>query len=105
LPRGFQKWLKPGVWTGAPPENDASWQNFAQQIEGAPGGGTTVFSLPQFDNDVYVYQAVFGYDKKLTPWPSALRITMTVHDPRNRIQQGREVQFILNLPKRVRAGR
>jgi len=103
LPQDFQRFLDDNVWD-VPPDNDGSWENFAAQIEGSPSGGTTAFTAA-YNNDVYVYQAVFGYDQQLTPWPSALRITMTAHDPENRLEGGREVQFILNLPKRVRAGR
>lgn len=36
-----------------------------------------------------------------TPWPSALRITATFHDPNNSIEGGRTVQFTLPLPRRV----
>ena len=35
-----------------------------------------------------------------TPLPSALRITMRLHDPLGRIEGGREFQFIVNLPQR-----
>jgi hypothetical protein len=32
-----------------------------------------------------------------TPWPSALRITMTLHDAAGRLDAGREVQFVVHL--------
>ncbi|MHC4383478.1 MAG: hypothetical protein ACYS0J_11665 [Planctomycetota bacterium] len=35
-----------------------------------------------------------------TPWPSALRITLTLHDQRQRFSEGREVQFVVDLPRR-----
>lgn len=35
-----------------------------------------------------------------TPWPSAVRITMTLHDRLGRIEDGREIQFVIELPKR-----
>jgi hypothetical protein len=35
-----------------------------------------------------------------TPWPSALRITMTLHDSSGRLEGGREFQFIIRLPSR-----
>jgi len=82
-----------------------------------------------FGSDVYEYSVVFGLNQTrplndntssgnyaqpwnnadlnqagnmaFTPWPSALRITMRVHDPRATLQQGRQVQFIVNLPKRA----
>jgi len=65
---------------------------------------------------VYVYEAFFGYNqseprdatgalwplvspKSYTPWPTALRITMTLHDPEGRLENGREVQFVIDLPR------
>ncbi|MEY3021618.1 MAG: hypothetical protein RIS86_816 [Planctomycetota bacterium] len=61
-----------------------------------------------------VYQAVFGFNQEdtgvidpgasprgpYTPLPSALRITLRLHDPLGRIEGGREYQFIVDLPKR-----
>ncbi|MGI9013008.1 MAG: PulJ/GspJ family protein [Phycisphaerales bacterium] len=35
-----------------------------------------------------------------TPWPTAIRITLRVHDAGGRLPQGRVVQFIVNLPQR-----
>ena len=63
---------------------------------------------------VYAYEAVFGYnhdrpltddgvpdvDLDYTPWPSAIRITMVLHDPDTRLINGREVQLVLDLPRR-----
>jgi hypothetical protein len=40
--------------------------------------------------------APLGY----TPWPSAIRITMVLHDPQGKLESGREFQFIIDLPKR-----
>jgi prepilin-type N-terminal cleavage/methylation domain-containing protein len=40
-------------------------------------------------------------DNAYTPWPSAVRITLTLHDANTRLTHGREVQFVLRLPKRV----
>ncbi|HWB20711.1 MAG TPA: prepilin-type N-terminal cleavage/methylation domain-containing protein [Phycisphaerales bacterium] len=37
-----------------------------------------------------------------TPWPSAIRVTMTLHDPENRIESGRDFQFVIDLPRRSR---
>lgn len=61
-----------------------------------------------------VYQAVFGLNQDdasnvnpfsgqrgpYTPFPSAIRITVRLHDPLNRIEGGRDFQFIVDLPKR-----
>jgi type II secretory pathway pseudopilin PulG len=61
-----------------------------------------------------VYQAVFGFNQDnaaeinplarnrgpYTPLPTAIRITLRLHDPLGRIQGGRDFQFIVDLPKR-----
>ena len=68
-----------------------------------------------------VYEAFFGYNRDTpldpttgepwdmaatgvgyTPWPSSIRITMVLHDPATKLEVGREVQFVINLPNRVR---
>jgi hypothetical protein len=36
-----------------------------------------------------------------TPWPSAIRVTMTLHDPDGRLEGGRDFQFVIDLPKRA----
>ena len=41
------------------------------------------------------------YRSDYTPWPSALRITATFHDPVEAIEGGRTVQFTIPLPDRV----
>jgi len=69
-------------------------------------------------NSIRIYTAVFGFNKDknhfhtladpitnqvrtdYTPWPTALRITMQLHDPEKRIEQGRTVQMIIELPRR-----
>jgi len=68
---------------------------------------------------IKIYTAVFGFNKDkpyfktlgappqqppqvrpdYTPWPTALRITMQLHDPEKRIEQGRTVQMIIELPR------
>jgi hypothetical protein len=70
---------------------------------------------------VVVYEAIFGYnqdrplqtdpsdpnfgnpdlDMGYTPWPSAVRITLTLHDPEGRLENGREIQFVVNLPRKA----
>jgi hypothetical protein len=68
---------------------------------------------------VIVYEAIFGYNRDrpldpftgqpwsanpnsetvaYTPWPSALRITMVLHDAEGKLEAGRQVQFVINLP-------
>ena len=66
-----------------------------------------------------VYEAIFGYNQDTpldpttgspwmpatgvayTPWPSAIRITMTLHDTDTRLEIGRQIQFVIDLPRRV----
>ncbi len=73
--------------------------------------------------DVRIYSAVFGFnnDRPLftsrssgevlppvseddrrrlgfTPWPDAIRVTLTVHDADTRLTAGRRVQFVIDLP-------
>ena len=49
------------------------------------------------DND---FQEVGVTDVGYTPWPNAVRITMTIHDPDVRLANGRTFQFIVELPER-----
>ena len=37
-------------------------------------------------------------DPSFAPWPTALRITMTLHDPEGRLAQGQVYQFVVQLP-------
>ncbi len=41
------------------------------------------------------------YRTDYTPWPSALRISMVLHDPDATVEGGRQVQFTVPLPERV----
>ena len=36
-----------------------------------------------------------------TPWPSAIRVTLTLHDSKTTLEGGRELQFIIDLPRRA----
>ncbi len=45
--------------------------------------------------------AGINIDAGYTPWPTAIRVTMTLHDPRATLEGGREFQFIIKLPDRV----
>lgn len=70
-----------------------------------------------------LYEAYFGYNRDapflpagasipdplygtpdanagFTPWPTAIRITMTLHDTDGKLQAGRRVQFVIDLPRR-----
>ncbi|MBX3355093.1 MAG: hypothetical protein KF724_05280 [Phycisphaeraceae bacterium] len=66
---------------------------------------------------VWVYTAVFGFNHNqpvsetfnglkvlrddYTPWPSALRFTLRLHDPRLTVEAGRTVQFVVDLPRQT----
>ncbi|MCH8152533.1 MAG: type II secretion system protein [Planctomycetes bacterium] len=86
---------------------------FADNIDGAP---LTFTGQVLQSAGADVYEAIFGYnqdqpldpatglpdvDLAYTPWPSAIRITMTLHDTATRLEAGREIQFVINLPRRI----
>lgn len=61
---------------------------------------TAVFG---FNGDSAIYTSLSGApvaNQDFTPWPTAIRITMTLHDPDKRLEQGRSVQLIVELPRR-----
>jgi prepilin-type N-terminal cleavage/methylation domain-containing protein len=80
------------------------------------------FGAPFFDANIRIVEAFFGYNRTrpsapdpnndwfdqphqqlgYTPWPTAIRVTMVLHDPQGRLENGREFQFVIDLPKRVR---
>jgi len=41
-------------------------------------------------------------DRSFTPWPSAVRITMTINDPQGRLEQGQVYQFVVEIPEQAR---
>jgi hypothetical protein len=100
--RTFAGW----PWTD-PANRTIYWEN----IEGA-SPVTALSGAPP--GTIYYYEAFFGYnqdqpfdatgalsqDAEYTPWPSALRVTMRLHDPGGTLEAGREVQYILHLPRR-----
>lgn len=93
----------------------------ARAIEGYPGAPPlnpcpTITAPFGAGIPVRVYTAVFGFNQDeayavtpdgirvlrddYTPWPTQLRVTCTLHDPRLVLERGRDFQFILDLPKR-----
>ena len=89
-------------------------------IEGANGTPIPYLCPLGPTGPIKIYTAVFGFNgnKPLfqtmsmqasgtasirddyTPWPTALRITMQLHDPEKRIEEGKTLQLIVELPKR-----
>jgi type II secretory pathway pseudopilin PulG len=81
-------------------------------INNAEGG--PIWRTSSLQGSKRVYHAVFGFNQDnpgetnpyaagrgpYTPLPSALRITLRLHDPLGRIEGGRDYQFIVELPKR-----
>jgi hypothetical protein len=84
-----------------------------------PTPATTVIGNqnPDLGNPIRVYEAIFGFNQDMpfdpetglpwdpvnatvayTPWPTSIRITMTLHDPDLRLERGREIEFVINLP-------
>jgi competence protein ComGC len=92
----------------------------AQAIEGVAGAAANspaAVSAPYGAGvPIRTYTAVFGFNQDeaytvtpdgyvvarddYTPWPTQIRVTCTVHDPRLVLDRGREFQFVLDVPKR-----
>ena len=92
----------------------------AQAIEGTAGAAANSPAAIQAPFGagvpVRVYTAVFGFNQDeayavtpdgfivaredYTPWPTQIRVTATIHDPRLVLDRGREFQFVLDVPKR-----
>ncbi|MFZ9881485.1 MAG: hypothetical protein ACO3QC_08805, partial [Phycisphaerales bacterium] len=94
--------------------------DFVTSVEGAinRNGDNDVRNRPVWrtgseQDSKRVYQAVFGFNQSdpsninpasggrgpYTPFPSAIRITLRLHDPLGRIEGGREFQFIVDIPR------
>ena len=91
-----------------------------QAIEGvagaAPNSPAAVSAPYGAGVPIRTYTAVFGFNQDeaytvtpdgyvvarddYTPWPTQIRVTCTVHDPRLVLDRGREFQFVLDVPKR-----
>jgi hypothetical protein len=78
---------------------------FLSTIPGQPGVRVyrATFGLNAtrpFEIDPATGQAAIGAGLNFTPWPNALRFTVTLHDPRQRFAEGRTFQFVVELPRR-----
>jgi type II secretory pathway pseudopilin PulG len=108
---------------GDSPEKRTNYhmRSVAQAIEGLQTGTEAtqpVAVKAPFGTEVpvRVYTAVFGFNQEeaftvtpdginvarddFTPWPTEIRVTCTLHDPRLVLERGREFQFVLSVPKR-----
>jgi hypothetical protein len=108
---------------GDSPEKRTNYhmRSVAQAIEGLQTGSETTQAIAvkaPFGTEVpvRVYTAVFGFNQEeaftvtpdginvarddFTPWPTEIRVTCTLHDPRLVLERGREFQFVLSVPKR-----
>ena len=75
--------------------------------------GSPIWRCHPLQDGKRVYQAVFGLNRDnpsatsptasgrgpYTPFPSAIRFTLRLHDALGRIEGGREFQFVVDLPK------
>ena len=108
-----------GDWgaVGLPLVVDNGASGLVCSVEGplnAAEGNKPVWRCSAEQDSKRVYQAVFGFNQDdttrlnplltqrgpYTPLPSAIRITVRLHDPLGRIEGGRDFQFIVDLPKR-----
>jgi prepilin-type N-terminal cleavage/methylation domain-containing protein len=120
-----------GIFDGGPPAGSpfGPASTTIPQVLPTIEGGATIEQPPGLPG-VWRYRAVFGlngkepfvrdgenrpmttasftggdpwpiYRSDYTPWPSALRITATFHDPQGAIEGGRTLQFTIPLPQRV----
>ena len=95
--------------------SDDAWWLSAKTILPTNAMPNNVEELVIDTPELQVYEAFFGYNRDqplndfgipdvdlgYTPWPSTIRITMVLHDPATKLEVGREVQFVINLPNRV----
>ena len=82
----------------------AEWVNTTENFNGIAG---SYFAQLDVDGDGIVTRTEYeGREATrvlrddFTPWPSQLRITATLHDPRLTLGRGREIQFVLEVPNR-----
>ena len=112
----------PDVIGGSPElRTNYHMRSVAEAIEGLETGTENtqpVAVKAPFGTEVPVraYTAVFGFNQDeaftvtpegitvarddYTPWPTQVRVTCTLHDPRLALERGREFQFVFTVPKR-----
>lgn len=95
---------------GFDPDDFAIFPEVIESSENIDFGGGL-----QDDTQAGFYMATFGYNRTealdpeteepdadmiFTPWPSAVRITVVLHDTDARLSEGRTFQFVIDLPER-----
>lgn len=112
-----------------PPQDNTDAAAFLNPIERY--GTANDFDYPPWNqvahpDRIHIYEAFFGYNRSeslvedppgvfwptfnhtgfpdigYTPWPTAIRVTLIMHDPQGRLERGREFQFTIALPDRAR---
>jgi hypothetical protein len=59
-----------------------------------------VFGFNQDDAYLVTPDGIRVLREDFTPFPTQIRVTCTVHDPRLVLDRGRQFQFVLDVPKR-----
>jgi hypothetical protein len=97
----YSAWVNftPSTWRGAttidPPEN------IDEQFVRAPGWiQYRAFFGFNHDTPADADGNVLGPFEAYTPWPTAVRITMVLHDANTALEHGRTFQFVIELPGR-----
>lgn len=92
--------IEGGQQVGAPPLQLAE----SSPLTGHPSARfyTAVFGFNQDEAFVVTPDGFLVLRDDFTPWPTQLRITATIHDPRLVLDRGREFQFVIDVPKRSR---
>jgi len=96
------------------PDDPAVEEQILSSIEGPMIDGAPIWRCHPAQGSKRVYQTVFGFNDNdpslqafatpregpYTPLPSAIRVTVRLHDALGRIEGGREFQFVIDLPRR-----
>lgn len=99
--RGVQPYATFGSWGWDAPTATTQTIFPGNVEEFGPAAGVDVYTAIFGLNQSVALDGIGNPDELLgyTPWPTALRITLTVHDPRGVLENGREIQFIIPLPR------
>ncbi len=104
--RTFREWATD---IATDPPQTIFWGNIEGQFSGAPAPGIQNYSAYFGYNRDAPFHGPIGPDPAIgaphikvgfTPWPTAIRITMRLHDVAGRLEAGRVVQYVVDLPRR-----